>query len=177
MSSRSFRGRYRRLVPTPGRGKPAFLLAVGILAGCGGGGDGKSQRIQAAAYSFAAPATWVVTRSGETTAASLGSVDRVEVRTFSLVKPYSPDLLAAASRELDGVAAKLAEQLRGRVATRATTRVDGRDARAYTIDSAGRAHEITFVLDGSHEYELLCRRPAASKGAACRQLVRSFRLD
>jgi hypothetical protein len=38
-------------------------------------------------------------------------------------------------------------------------------------------NEITFVLDGRREYQLLCRRRASADGETCRAFVRSFRLD
>ena len=112
-----------------------------------------------------------------TTAASSGPVNRIEVQTFRLVRPYRAELFAAASRELDAVARNLAVQLRGRVTSRATTEVAGRDARAYRIDFGERVDEITFVLDGRREYQLLCRRPAAADGTTCKAFVKSFRLD
>ena len=128
-------------------------------------------------YRFDAPAGWTVTRTATSTAASRGPVDRMQVQTFRLVRPYRAELFAAASRELDRVAGKLAEQLRGRVAMRSSLRVVERDARAYRIDFDGRVTEITFVLDGRREYQLLCRRPAEADGDACRAFVRSFVLD
>jgi hypothetical protein len=152
------------------------LLAVAILAGCGVVGDANRQRIHAPGYTFAAPRDWSVTQTATSAAASKGPVDRVQVQTFPLVKPYRSELFAAAASELDGVAAKLARQLHGHVALEMTTRVDGRDARSYRIEFAKRAAEITFVLDDVHEYQLLCRRAASDTGGTCRDFVRSFRL-
>lgn len=99
------------------------------------------------------------------------------MQTFRLVRPYRAEVFSAASHELDVVAAKLASQLGGRVASSASTRVAGRDARAYRIDFGERVDEITFVLDGRREYQLLCRRLAAAHGETCKTFVKSFRLD
>jgi hypothetical protein len=178
MCSRSFRARYRRLVPQAGPGKPACLLAASILAGCGGAGEASTQQIHGPGYSFAAPSAWSVTQAATSIAASNGPVDRVQVQTFQLVKPYRSELFSAAATELDQVAAKLARQLRGRVTMRSSTHVNGRDARVYRIDYGRKVDEITFVLDDVREYELLCRRAAVvNPGNTCGRFVRSFRLD
>jgi len=55
-------------------------------------------------------------------------------------------------------------------------RVDGREARSYRIAYHGLVEEITFVLDDSHEYELLCRRAAGAPDEPCAKLVSSFAL-
>jgi hypothetical protein len=127
-------------------------------------------------YRFSAPGGWRVARSARTVAAAHGSVDRVEVTTFRLVKAYRPELFDAAAKELDRVASQVATQLHGRVAASDTVHVAGRAARAYRIDYGDRAQEITFVLHGRREFQLLCRRAAGAGDAACRQLVRSFTL-
>jgi hypothetical protein len=165
-----------RLVPPARAGKPLVLVAVGILAGCGGAGGGGTQPVSGDGYRFAAPVGWTVAQTARSAAASRGAVNRLEVQTFRLVRPYRAELFAAASRELDRVAGDLAAQLRGRLTGRATTEVAGRDARSYRIDYDSRVSEITFVLDGRREYELLCRRPAAADGATCSAFVKSFRL-
>jgi hypothetical protein len=127
-------------------------------------------------FTFAAPAGWEVKRSARTVAAEDGDVDRVQVTTFRLVKPYRPALFAAASRELDRVAEQLADRLKGRLTTRRTITVAGRKARQYVIDHDGTSQEITFVLRGRNEYQLLCRREDDGDGAACRLLVDRFAL-
>jgi hypothetical protein len=128
-------------------------------------------------FSFAAPASWTVVRKGPSVAAVDGDVNRVEVVRFTLEKPYRPALFAAASRELDGVASRLAGQLGGKVASKSTSEAGGRKARTYTIDyGSGRTQEITFVLEGRNEYQLLCRRDASASNDACAQLVSTFAL-
>jgi hypothetical protein len=107
--------------------------------------------------------------------ASNGPIDRVQVNEFRLVHAYAPAKQAAAAKELDSVAARLAQQLKGKVSSRRTLEVNGLDARGYAIDHGGLTEEFTFVLRGQHEYELFCRRAAGADDAACRELVTSFR--
>jgi hypothetical protein len=168
-----------RSFPLRWRAKPAVLLVALILAGCGGAGKSKpqAQTVHGSGFQFAAPAGWSVTRTKRAVAAESGDIDRVEVRTFRLVKPYRPQLFAAAARELDAVVTKIAEQLSGRVTSTQTIRVAGRRARAYRIVYDGKVQELTFVLVGPVEHQLLCRRAANSTDEACRQLVRSFVLS
>jgi hypothetical protein len=169
----SFRLFCAQNLPRAGRCKPCLLAAAVILAGCGGGGGGGDTRIvRGEGFRFEAPAGWSVKGA----AASHGAVDRVEVTRFRLVKPYRPALFAAAARELDGVAVRLAEQLHGEVAARSTVTAAGGKARSYRIDYADKTTEVTFVLGGRREYQLLCRRASDGDDAACRLLVRSFRL-
>lgn len=109
-------------------------------------------------------------------AASRGAVDRVEVARFRLLRPYERSQKAAVARELDRVAATVARQLRGRVTRRASLEVAGLDARSYAIDFRDKIEEITFVLNGRREFQLLCRRPAGADDGPCRELVDSFRI-
>ena len=68
--------------------------------------------------------------------------------------------------------------LGGRVTTRDAARVAGHDARSYRIVYGKRVDEITFVLDGRREYELLCRwRASEGEPGACVLLASSFRLS
>jgi hypothetical protein len=108
--------------------------------------------------------------------ASNGPVDRVQVNEFRLVHAYVHAKQAGAAKELDGVAVRLAQQLKGKVTSRGTLEVSGLDARTYAIVHKGLAEQFTFVLRGQHEYELLCRRAAGADDAACRELVSSFRV-
>ena len=102
--------------------------------------------------------------------------DLVEVRTFRLVKPYRPAVFGSASRELDTVIDRIARQLHGSVASRRTIVVADRKSRSYRIDYDTKVQEITFVLEGRREYQLLCRRGAEDPDDACRQLVETFAL-
>ncbi len=142
-----------------------------ILAGCGGAAHSNWQQVHGRNFRFQAPAGWKVAG----TAASSGPVNRVQVNAFRLVHPYKHAQQAAVARELDGVAARLAQQLKGRLVSRRTVAVGRLDARAYAIDIGSVEEEITFVLQGKREYELLCRRAKGGDDTACRKLVASFR--
>jgi hypothetical protein len=150
------------------------LGALLILAGCGGAGAEKSQVVAGNGYRFDAPGAWEVTRTVRKTAASDGDVDRVEVTTFRLMRAYRPALFEAAAKELDGVAAQLARELKGKVTGKNTIRVDGRRSRTYRIEYDGNMQELTFVLDRRREFQLLCRRDAEGDRDACVQLVETF---
>jgi hypothetical protein len=148
-----------------------LVILACILAGCGGGEKANWQQIHGANFTFEAPAGWTVAG----TAASSGPVDRVQVNVFRLVHPFKHGEQAAVARELDSVAGRLAQQLKGRVVSRRTVAVAGNDAREYLINHGSRTEEITFVLQGRREYQLLCRRAKGADDAACRKLVASFR--
>jgi len=109
-------------------------------------------------------------------AAASGAVDRVEVSTFKLERPYLRSKRAAVARELDRDAGDLAQQLKGTVSSKSALEVGGLDARTYALAYDDKVEEITFAFDGSREYELLCRRSQGASDAACRELVSSFRL-
>jgi hypothetical protein len=128
------------------------------------------------------PAGWTVQRARNEVGARRGSAI-VSVTVFTLLKSYSPELFTRAARELDGVAAKLAAQSRGRLTERATTTVDGLRIRAYRFTgrpSTGPAYEerIGFVLQGKREYQLLCQAAAGAgdPDGACALLFASFQL-
>lgn len=110
-------------------------------------------------------------------AATDGSIDRYEVMRFDLEKAYRVARFAAASKELDGVAQKLADQLGGHVIARSTTLMHGRKSRAYTIEyGGGKTLQIAFVLKDTTEYEVLCRRQSSAPSSACAPLFTSFAL-
>ena len=132
------------------------------------------QTVHGDGYSFSAPATWAVVRSGSSTSASDGAVDRLEVSTFTLEKAYRTALFDAVTKELDRAADGLAAQLKGKVVSSSTIEVDGRKARSYTIDYGGKTEQIVFVLEDKTEYELLCRRATSASSANCDQLFSSF---
>jgi hypothetical protein len=156
--------------------KPAFLVLVLILAGCGGGGTTQpsTQTVQGQGYRFEAPVGWAVTRKPGESAAASGKVNRVEVRTFELVRPYDVRRFHAATRELDSVISRLASQLNGRVTSRRTVMVGGRKSRSYRIDYGDKTQQITFVLKGRQEHQLLCRRLESGDDEPCQGLLSSF---
>jgi hypothetical protein len=148
-----------------------------ILAACGGSATSKVQTVRGEGYTFDAPSGWTVSRKPNLVVATQGASDLVEVQQFTLEKPYRVARFAAVSRELDGDASTLAHQSSGRLVDRATRRIDGRKTRYYSIDyGPGKRYEIAFVLDGLHEYQLLCRRLSSAPDDACAQLFSSFSL-
>jgi len=149
-----------------------LLIVLLALAGCGS--SASTQTITGDGYTFTAPGGWAVVPTPRGMAASSGAVDRVEVVRFRLVRSYRPALFRSVSRELDGVAHRLAAQLGGRVRAAATVDVAGRRARSYRIAYGDKVQQITFVLDGSREYQLLCRREAGKTDSACRGLTAGF---
>jgi hypothetical protein len=157
----------------------AILAGCVILTGCGGGGSSEpsTQTVQGAGYRFEAPPGWLVTHGKDLSAATSGAVNRVEVRTFRLARPYEDARFRLAARELDSVIARIAAQLEGQVTSRRTVKVDGRRSRSYVISYDGKTQEITFVLRGRQEHQLLCRRPANGDDAPCQGLLSSFVLS
>lgn len=122
-------------------------------------------------FSFSAPGGWSTNRTQQAVAV-LSGTSRVSVTTYTLQKPYRPALFAAAAKELDGIAAKLAAEAGGTLTQKQTIQVDGRKVRAYRFGST----RIGFVLLGRREYQLLCQLPPDGKDAAgaCALLFRSF---
>lgn len=155
------------------------------LAACGGGSSQKpkpvavSKRVHGPRFSFTTPREWAVTRSPTSVLAAPVSGGDLLVGTyfFATVKPYRPSLWPAAARELDRRAQQLAKQLKARVASRATVRVAGANARQYVFVYGTRTAKLTFFYDDRREYELYCRwATRAREPAACAALRRSFRL-
>jgi len=122
-------------------------------------------------FSVAVPSAWRSRAGGGLVAARSGPA-AVSVRTFTLLKRYDPSRFAAAAKELDGIAAKLAAEAGTTLSESRTTTVDGRRIRAYSYD----ATRIGFVLVGRREYQLLCRLGpgGADKDGACALLFASF---
>lgn len=137
------------------------------------------QTLSGDGFGFEAPAGWKVTRTPQTIEAALGD-GAVSVTVFRLTHPYRPELWPKVVPELDGVARNLADQLRGQAEAGTTVTVAGRRARRYEIAFRRRGgdfvEQITFVLDGPREYQLLCRYRAGADVRACAALGSSFRL-
>jgi hypothetical protein len=97
---------------------------------------------------------------------------RVSVTRYTLQKPYRPALFAAAAKELDGIARKLAAEAGRKLTEKQTVRVDGKRIRAYRFGTT----RIGFVLVGKREYQLLCELPPNGRDAdgACDLLFKSF---
>jgi hypothetical protein len=153
---------------------PVALLS--ILAACGGGAKThpvSTRVVTGPGFSFSAPAGWSTNRTQRAVAVSSGK-SRVSVTTYTLQKPYRPALFAAAAKELDGIAEKLAAEAGATLTQKQTVEVDGRRIRAYRFGST----RIGFVLSGKREYQLLCQLPPAGHDAdgACDLLFKSFSL-
>jgi hypothetical protein len=116
-------------------------------------------------FSFAVPGGWHTTRTPHAISSSDGKA-RVSVTTYTLQKPYRPALFAAATRELDRLAGRLAANAGQRLTESRTVEVAGRKIRAYRFGTM----RIGFVFVGRREYQLLCRDP----GAACGLLFETF---
>ena len=136
-----------------------------------------------AGFRFEAPAGWSVQRTRTETAArrDANGASLVSATAFKLLKPYSPKLFGRAAKELDKVAANLATQAHGALTESATVTVDGKRIRAYRLTvrpASGKAYDerIGFVLEGTREYQLLCRAPrgANDPDGACALLYASF---
>ena len=155
---------------------PLFVAGL-ILAGCGGKPQPKLQTVKGPDFQFQAPVGWHVTQSGSTVSVSSGT-NLLRVQTFMLVKPYRHALLHRAVKELDGDVNQLASDLKGKVVGRAILPIAGHDALMSTI-AYGKLHQqITFVLDGSREYELICRNDGSTAAAtACAKLASTFSLS
>ena len=150
-----------------------------ILSGCASSAkkEATTQAVRGTGFAFEAPIGWRVEQKQTSTAVSHGKVDRIEVFRFKLEKLYRVANFHAVSGELDGVAAKLATQLKGRVVRRSTVRLARRKARSYRIDyGTGRTDEIGFVLIAKTEYQLLCRRPTSGSDSACAMFFSTFAL-
>jgi hypothetical protein len=134
---------------------------------------------------FSAPRAWAVHRTAASASArSPGSPPAtVSAAVFRLAKPYAPARFAEATKELDGVASRLARKAGGRVTESETTTVAGRKVRAYRFTArtaGGRPYEdrVGFVLSGRREVQLLCEAPAGAgdPDGACALLFASFKL-
>jgi hypothetical protein len=159
-----------------------------LAAACGGStprkATGPSHTVSGPGFTFAVPHGWTAATTGASVAARRPGDPQgplVSATAYRLAKPYSPALFARAAKELDGVAAKLAQASGGTVTESVTTTVDGQKIRAYRFSShpAGKPStddRIGFLLEGRHEYQLLCRAPAGSgdPDGACALLFGSF---
>ena len=155
------------------RRKQALLLAVAILAGCGGSGAAKPQVVGGPGYRFAAPAGWTVERTASQTSVTKDS-ELVRVATFALVKPYRPGLFGRVATELAARMDEVAKQEAGTVSGSRTVTAGGIRSHSYVVKAGDHDDEYTFVLVRKREYQLLCRRMASSSDSACRQLIASF---
>jgi hypothetical protein len=151
---------------------PALLF---ILAACGGSTQPEpvSARVVAGeGFTVSVPTGWTVRKTEKTLVAQRAG-GLVSVTRYALLKPYVPAKFAAAAKELDGVAATLAERNGGKVTKRETVQVAGRKIRAYSLDTSGTPMRIGFVLVGKTEYQLVC---SGETRTACGLLFSTFAL-
>ena len=159
---------------------------VPILASsCGGSAKpastGASRSVVGPGFAFSAPSGWAVKRGRGTVIVRRSDGTLVSATAYRLARPYAPALFAKAAKELDGVAAKLAQASNGTITESVTTRVDGQKIRAYrfTAHPSGQSasdDRVGFVLEGKREFQLLCSAPAGSgdPDGACALLFATF---
>lgn len=163
------------------------MLATLILAGCGGDEPPEPPRVVAGAtWRAEVPRSWELERPPRTVvAASPDGPEAVSVATFRLGRRFEPELWPAAVRELNDVAARLAERLgpTGAVERTEDSTVGPHRARTYEIayerDGVLLTDRVTFVLRGLEQYQLTCRIAVDDPGPgveACERLLGSFRL-
>lgn len=164
-----------------------MLILAFLAASCGGAAKHVQTSTQiavhGAGFRFEAPAGWSISRTATaaTARSQAAAGTLVSATAFTLLKPYSPKLFDRAAKELDRVAANLAAQAHGSLTESATVTVDGERIRAYRLTvhpASGAAYDerIGFVLQGTREYQLLCRAPAGSSDpdGACALLYSTF---
>jgi hypothetical protein len=176
MPAGSFRVVGARLIPGAPRAKQALVVLTSIiLAGCGGSGAAKQQwaNVSGNGFRFQAPKGWHVQRGRARTSAVHDS-ELVEVATFRLIKPYRDALFADVARELALRMRALAGQTGGKVTASTTVTAAGIRSHAYDVTVGDHVDRYTFVLRGTREFQLLCRRKSSTGDAFCRQLVASF---
>jgi hypothetical protein len=174
----SFPSLATRSFPRSLRRKQALLGALGaalLLAGCGAS-KAQYRRVDGRGYSYEAPAAWTVVHTPRTLAWQHGSVDLVQVTRLPLVRAYRPGLFEAVLPELDRTANEVAHDGGAIVDARRTVSVLGEDVRQYDLRYPGRVEQLTFVLRGKTNFQLLCRRAENGDVAACKRLVSSFRI-
>ena len=153
-----------------------LLVAVLILAGCGGSGAPKaqSQLVKGRTFRFEAPRGWQITRSARGATASRDS-ELVQVATFPLVRAYRPVLFDRVATELALRMKTIARQTAGQVEAVKTVTAGGVKSHQFDVKVDGHVDEYTFVLIGKREYQLLCRAKTSSDDAFCSRLLTSFR--
>lgn len=167
----------------------AAVLALGLaVTGCGGDGGGdtpattapREQTVRGAGYSHAAPAGWRTAATERGTTATGPGSQLLSVGVYKLVKVYVERRFDATAAELDEVAARLAADRKGSLTASETVTVAGRKARSYRIayatGGADLVQQVTFVLRGTTEWLLVCRRAAGDPDEPCARLLASFRL-
>jgi hypothetical protein len=174
----SFPSLATRSFPGPKPGKQALIVAVAVsfLAACGGSAKRYSV-VEGRGYSFEAPVGWTLVHTPRAVGMQHGSVDLVQATRLPLARRYRPALFQRVVPELDRTVSALAADAGATLARRETKTVLGQRVRQYELQFPGHVEELTFVLRGKTNYQLLCRRDAGADDAACERLVESFRID
>ena len=154
----------------------ALVLTVAlIVAGCGSSAKPKAQIIAGTGFRFSAPAGWTVQRGLTAVTAAEGD-QFVRVSTFPVAKVYRPQLFARLGAELAVRMTALAKQTGGTIQGTGVATAAGIKAHVWRVKTGGLLDEYTFVLQGRHEYQLLCHRSSSGDDATCTQLVSTFQL-
>lgn len=166
----------RRFCPSPGTGKQwlaGALLAVAILAGCGGSGRADTRLVRGNGFSFQAPLGWQVARDPRTVTVKRAAAV-IQVQRFPLARAYTPALFDRVQPEIERVARQLSEQLHARLSGPRIVAVADERAWQYDYTLQGFREQLTFVLRGKVEFQLYCRRAIDGDTEPCRELVDSF---
>ena len=126
-------------------------------------------------FTFAAPEGWRLRRTSTGVTVTEG-IQLLQIATFPLQRRYTDRLFAAVEPELAARLRVLAREGGGSLSPPTTVTVAGIRSHSYRIGTGGTVDQYTFVLRGSREYQLLCRRSAAAADAVCRTLLTSFRV-
>lgn len=172
----SFQSLVTRSFPRVSGGKQALVLAgVALLAACGGSKT-EYRLVEGRGYSYEAPVGWTRVRTPRALGMQHGRVDLVQVTRLPLVRAYRPALFQAVVPELDRTATEVANDAGATLEERKTVQVLGDPVRQYTLRFSGHLEQLTFVLRGKSNYQLLCRRESNGDAAPCMRLVSSFRV-
>jgi hypothetical protein len=102
-----------------------------------------------------------------------GDVELVQVTRLPLARAYTRDLFDRVVPELDRAANAVAAEVDGKVTSRTIEVLDER-VRQYDLTFDGKLEQLTFVLRGKTNYQLLCRRDVDGDDEPCDTLVTSF---
>jgi hypothetical protein len=148
-------------------------VLAAILAGCGDSGGAEAQVVHGNGFQFEAPADWELVRTPRAIGAQRGSVELVQVTRLPLARSYTRDLFPTVRPELDRAAGAIAAEVGGELERR-TIDVFDEPVRQYDLSFDGKLEQLTFVLRGKTNYQLLCRREADGDDGPCELLVKSF---
>ena len=132
--------------------------------------------VRGTGFRFEAPAGWELVRTPRAIGAQGDAVELVQVTRLPLARPYSAKLFERVVPELDAAAQAVADEVDAKV-TRRTIDVLGERVRQYDLTFEGKVEQLTFVLRGKTNFQLLCRREADGDDGPCEKLVESLSLS